>query len=112
MYGRIEHLLDILAGEIRIDALNGFGDCVDRRLVAAKLGGRVHLSGGVKIDTLLNGPKEAIAADCRDALEVLAPFGGYVLQHGNNVPPGTPNEHLAVLRRASEEYGMPRRNEG
>ncbi|MBI2940598.1 MAG: hypothetical protein HYY04_09195 [Chloroflexi bacterium] len=108
MCGRIGHLLDILAGELRIDALNGFGDVLDRQLLATRMGGRALLIGGVKIATLLAGPPEAIAADCRDALETLAPPGGYVLQDGNNVSPGTPLEHLAVLKQASEDYGMPR----
>jgi len=107
MCGNIDHLLDIIRDEMKINSLNGFGDMVDRKLLAEKFGGSVHMSGGVNIALLLHGTKEQIREDCMDALQTFAPYGGYILQDGNNVPPGTPLENLNVLRECSEAFGVP-----
>ena len=105
--GRIDHLLDMLRDELKLNNLSGFGDPVDRKLIAEKLGGRVHMSGGVNIALLLHGSKEQIREDCMDALRTIAPCGGYILQDGNNVPPGTSIENLDVLTECSEAFGVP-----
>jgi len=107
MCGRIDHLLDILRDEMKIDSLNGFGDPVDRKLLAENLGGRVRMSGGVNIASLLHGTRDQIKDDCMDALRTFAPHGGYILQDGNNVPPGTPLENLQVLTECAESFGLP-----
>ncbi len=107
MCGKIDHLLDIIRDDMKINNLNGFGDPVNRKMLADKFGGRIHMSGGVNIALLLDGTEEQIRADCMDALQTLAPKGGYILQDGNNVPPGTPLEHLEVLMECSEAFGIP-----
>lgn len=107
MCGKIDHLLDIIRDDMKISNLNGFGDPVNRKVLADKFGGRIHMSGGVNIALLLDGTEEQIRADCMDALRTFAPKGGYILQDGNNVPPGTPLEHLEVLMECSEAFGIP-----
>lgn len=107
MCGKIDHLLDIIRDDMKIDNLSGFGDPVDRKLLADKFGGRIHMSGGVNIALLLDGTDEQIRADCMDALRTFAPKGGYTLQDGNNVPPGTSLEHLEILMECSETFGIP-----
>ncbi|MBD3180988.1 hypothetical protein GF312_01780 [Candidatus Poribacteria bacterium] len=105
--GKIDHLLDIIRNDMKIDSLNGFGDLVNRRLLVEKLGGHVHMSGGVNISLLLDGSEEQVREDCMDALKTLSSKGGYILQDGNNVPPGTPLNNLEVLINCSEDFGIP-----
>ena len=62
------------------------------------------MSGGLNPVLLLDGPREAIKAECTHYLEAFAPFGGYILQDGNNVAPGTPLEHLAAVVEAAKEF--------
>ena len=107
MCGKIDHLLDIIRDDMKINSLNGFGDPVDRKLLAAKFGGRVHITGGVNIALLLDGTREQVRADCMDALEIFAPAGGYILQDGNNVAPGTSLENLNVMMECSKAFGLP-----
>ena len=106
MCGKIDHLLDIIRDDMKINSLNAFGDPVDRKLLVGKFGGRVHMSGGVNINSLLYGTKEQVREDCMDALRTLAPRGGYILQDGANVAPGTPLDNLEVLTECSEEFGL------
>lgn len=107
MCGKTDHLLDILCDEMEINSLDGFGDPVNRKLLAEKFGGRVYMSGGVNINLLLRGTKERIWADCMDALQILSPRGGYILQDGNNVPPYTPLENIRIMMECAEYYGIP-----
>jgi len=107
MCGKIDHLLDIIRDHMKLNSLNGFGDPVDRKLLADKFGGRIHMSGGINIALLLDGTDEQIQADCMDALQTFAPKGGYILQDGNNVPPGTSLEHLNILTECSQAFGKP-----
>lgn len=105
MCGKIDHLLDIIRDDMRLNSLNGFGDPVDKKLLADKFGGRIHMSGGINISSLLSGTKERIREDCMDLLKAFTPKGGYILQDGNNVAPGTPLEHLEVIVECSREFG-------
>ncbi len=105
MCGKIDHLLNIIRDDMKINNLSGFGDPVDRKLLAGKFGGRIHISGGVNIALLLDGTEEQIREDCMDALRTFGPKGGYILQEGNNVPPGTSLEHLNILTECSEVFG-------
>ncbi|MFC1717644.1 uroporphyrinogen decarboxylase family protein [Candidatus Poribacteria bacterium] len=110
MCGKIDHLLDIIRDDMKLNSLNGFGDPVDRKLLADKFGGRIHISGGVNIALLLDGTEEQIREDCMDALRTFGPKGGYILQEGNNVPPGTPLGHLDILTECSKAFGVPSRS--
>jgi uroporphyrinogen decarboxylase len=107
MCGKIDHLLSILRDEMKIKSLDGFGDPVNKKLLAEKFAGRVYMSGGVNIALLLHGTKEQIRGDCMNALQTLSSHGGYILQDGNNVPPDTPLENIRILIECAESYGIP-----
>lgn len=104
MCGRIDHLLPILADEMAISSLNGFGFVTDRARLAQVMGGRVVMSGGISPDLLLRGTPGEVKAECRRYLETFAPVGGYILQDGNNVAPGTPLANLAAMVEAASEW--------
>lgn len=105
MCGRIDHLLPLLAEEMEITHLNGFGFVTDRRFLAEVMGGRVVMSGGISPDLLLRGSRDEVKAECRRYLETFAPFGGYILQDGNNVAPGTPLANLEAMVESAAEFG-------
>ncbi len=104
MCGRIDHLLPLLAGEMGITSLNGFGFVTDRERLAEVMGGRVVMSGGISPDLLLRGTPDEVRAECRRYLETFAPVGGYILQDGNNVAPRTPLANLAAMVEAASEW--------
>jgi hypothetical protein len=105
MCGKIDHLVPLIADELEITHLNGFGFPTDPRLLAERMGGSVVMSGGLNPVVLLEGPQAAVEAETVRYLDALASCGGYILQDGNNVAPGTPLDHLAAVVRASEAYG-------
>jgi len=107
MCGRIDHLMEILADEWQITNLNGFGACADKRKLASTMGGRVTMNGGVDCLTLLNGTPSQVREAALEALEILAPCGGYTLCDGYNLAPGTPLENLQAMVDAAIEYGKP-----
>jgi uroporphyrinogen-III decarboxylase len=41
----------------------------------------------------------------RVAIEKLAPYRGYIVQDGNNIPPGSPLENINAMMEAAEQYG-------
>jgi uroporphyrinogen-III decarboxylase len=99
--------LDVLRDELKITSLDGFGSVADRRLVAEKLAGRVHLRGNVSCVVLKNGPEAAIRDECFDALRCLSPRGGFVLSDGYNVAPETPVAHVNLMMDCAEAFGLP-----
>jgi uroporphyrinogen-III decarboxylase len=77
--------------------------------VAAKnLGGKCYLWGNLDPVLLLEGPKEKIREAAAEFLEALGRCGGIVLGDGANVCPGTPLDHLAIVRDAAEQYAQER----
>ena len=68
------------------------------------MGGKVVLSGGIDVVLLENGPRPKIKEECFKYLKAFNRCGGYILQDGFNVPPGTPLEHLDEMVRSSEEF--------
>jgi uroporphyrinogen-III decarboxylase len=64
------------------------------------------LWGNINPMLMLNGTRDEVKRACLDALEALAPCGGFMLGDGANVCPGTPLENLAVFVEAAEEYGL------
>lgn len=104
MCGRIDHLLPLLAEELRITRLDGFGSATDPHLLAEVMGGKVVLSGGIDPVLLLQGGTDEIEQECRRYLGIFAGNGGYILQDGNNIAPGTPVANLAAAVAAAEEF--------
>ena len=107
MCGQSTHLHESLVRDLHITSFDLFGYLVEPKVAAANLGGRVHLWGNINPMLMLNGTKAQVKQAAFEALEALAPCGGYRLGDGANVCPGTPLENLAALTEAAEEYGLP-----
>jgi uroporphyrinogen-III decarboxylase len=105
MCGRTDHLLEVFRDDLAIDEFQGFGYQVDLERVAAVMGGRVVLLGNVNPMLVREGPPERVREATRACIEKLAPFKGYIVQDGANIPPGTPPEHINAMMEASELYG-------
>jgi uroporphyrinogen-III decarboxylase len=107
MCGPSDHLHQAMVEDMRVSSFNVFGHCVDPHVAAANLGGRMYLWGNINPMLMLRGTREQVKVAALEALEAMAPCGGFMLGDGANVCPGTPLENLAVLTEASEEYGVP-----
>jgi len=105
MCGHTDHLLHIFAEELQINEYQGFGWEVDLDLIGRVMGGRVVLDGNVNPLIILNGTPEEVKTETRQVLEKLAPYGGLIVQDGNNVAPGSPIENINAMYEASVEYG-------
>ncbi len=105
MCGKIDHLLPILAEELKIGMLNGFGFVTDKEKLASTLGGRAILTGGPSPMLIQSGPKDSIRSAALEYLKSLAPLGGYILSSGYSMAPNTPIAHAEVLLEASREFG-------
>jgi len=105
MCGRSDHLLEIFRDELQIHEYQGFGWEVDLDRIAAVMGGRVVLYGNVNPMLILDGTPEAVREATRVAIEKLAPLKGYIVQDGNNIPPGAPLENINAMMEAAEIYG-------
>jgi len=105
MCGAVEHQLDMYSEDLRITHFSAFGYCVDPHVAAEKLGGRAVMSGNVDPQLILNGPPSRIMEAARHVIEAIAPYGGFILQDGANICPGTPIENMRAMLAAAEEYG-------
>ena len=108
MCGKIDHLIEILTRQMKITHLDGFGSVTNPNLLAEVMGGKIIMSGGINPTLLLIGETDAIKKECYRYLEIFALCGGYILQDGNNVPPGTRLQNLRAMIDASKEYGAPK----
>ncbi|HET6452727.1 MAG TPA: uroporphyrinogen decarboxylase family protein, partial [Spirochaetia bacterium] len=105
MCGRTDHLLETFTHDLGITEYQGFGYEVNLDRVAEVMGGKVVLLGNVNPMLVLQGPTERIREETRRCIEKLAPFKGYIVQDGANIPPGTPPEHINAMMEAAERYG-------
>ena len=108
MCGKSDHLHATLLEEERITSFQLFGHNVKPAVAARNLGGKCCLWGNLDPVLLLEGPKEKIREATVEFLEALGPCRGVVLGDGANVCPGTPLDHLAVLRDTAEQYARER----
>ena len=105
MCGHTDHLLQMLSDDLKINELQGFGWEVDLERIGQIMGGRVVLGGNVSPLLIAQGTPEQVKAATRRVLETLAPYGGLIIQDGNNIPPGSPVENINAMMEASNEYG-------
>jgi uroporphyrinogen decarboxylase len=105
MCGKTDHLLEIFRDDLQIHEFQGFGYQVDLDRVAAVMGGRVVLIGNVDPMLIHSGTPEQVRDACRRVIEKLAPYRGFILQDGSNIPPGTPLENINAMTEAAELYG-------
>lgn len=90
-------LLDMFA-EAGVDVLIGVDpEAWDMAAAKEKLGNRVALWGGVNGHlTVEHGSIQEVQAEVRQAIEVLAPGGGFILSPVDNVRENTPRSHENV----------------
>jgi uroporphyrinogen decarboxylase len=105
MCGRSDHLLEVFRDGLRIDELQGFGWEVDLNRIAEILGGRVVLLGNVNPMLIRSGSPDSVRDATRRIIERLAPLGGFIVQDGNNIPPGSPVRNINAMMEAAERYG-------
>jgi len=105
MCGKVDHLLAILANELRIDEFALFGYQVDKRLVQELMGGRIVLVGNVSPTNIYSGTPETVMAESLEALRVFGRGrGGFILADGANIPPDSPVENINALYRATVQF--------
>jgi uroporphyrinogen decarboxylase len=105
MCGRSDHLLEVFRDGLRIDELQGFGWEVDLDRIAEVMGGRVVLLGNVNPMLIRSGSPDSVREATRRIIERLAPLHGFIVQDGNNIPPGSPVENINAMMEAAERYG-------
>ena len=105
MCGRSDHLLEVFRDDLRIHELQGFGYEVDLDRVAEVLGGRVVLLGNVNPMIIHSGTPDDVREATRRVMAKLAPGRGFIVQDGNNIPPGSPIENINAMMEAAERYG-------
>ena len=103
--GKNYHVIDALVDDLHVTSMDGYGSPNPPEAYVERMAGRVVLAGNIDPMLLLNGPPSEIRAACSHLLDVLGPYGGVILEDGFNVCPGTPIEHLAILREVAIEYG-------
>ncbi|NLS96420.1 MAG: hypothetical protein GXX96_30145 [Planctomycetaceae bacterium] len=104
---RLEQMAD--TGIDGIDTLDppplGSVDLADAK---QRIGDRVFFKGNIDpVHTLLEGTPEQVYADALRRLEIGSPGGGYILSSACSVSPRVSPENLAMLVRASEDFGAP-----
>ncbi len=103
MCGDINHLLDVLRDDLRIDEINGFGFPVDPLRMADAWAGRIVMKGGPSPMIVRDGPIERIIDECQRYIDTLNTNGGYILALGGGAAVGTPPEYLNAMVTASEQ---------
>jgi uroporphyrinogen decarboxylase len=107
--GHIKAYLDDLA-QTRISAIHPLQRTagMDLREVKGKYGKRFCIIGNIDSSrTLPYGTPEEVAAEVREAIEIAAPGGGYVLASDHSLHDGIPIGNILEMRRAGLEYGSP-----
>ena len=105
MCGTADHLLDIFVDDLCIHEFQGFGYEVDLARIARVMGGKVVLLGNVNPMLIRSGTPAQVREATRRVIEVLAPLRGFIVQDGNNIPPGSPLENINAMMEAAETYG-------
>jgi uroporphyrinogen decarboxylase len=105
MCGRSDHLLEIFRDDLRIHEYQGFGYEVNLERIASVMGGKVVLLGNVNPMLIHSGTPAEVREATRRVIEVLAPLKGFIVQDGNNIPPGSPLENINAMMEAAELYG-------
>ena len=105
MCGRSDHLLEIFAADLRIHEYQGFGYEVDLARIAKTMGGRVVLLGNVNPMLIHSGTPAQVREATRRVIEALAPLRGFIVQDGNNIPPGSPLANINAMMEAARIFG-------
>ena len=79
---------------------------MDLDYIASVMGGKVVLIGNVDPMLIHSGTPDEVMEASRKVIEKLAPFKGFILQDGNNIPPCSPIENINAMMEAAEKYGV------
>jgi len=102
--GHIEPILDVLM-DLGVDVLNPIqASANDLSRVRAMTQGRMTLWGGVSSSLIMAGAVEAIRAEVRRCIRLLARDGGYICGPDQGLP--FPLAHKAAMDAAIEKYGV------
>ena len=74
--------------------------CKDAARGKSTLLGPIDPSG-----VIANGTPQLVTEKCRQALEILAPGGGFILGPGCALPATTPDENIDSLIESAKKYG-------
>jgi uroporphyrinogen decarboxylase len=105
MCGKTDHLLEIFIDDLKINELQGFGYQVDLDLIKEVMGGKVVLIGNVDPMLIRYASPEDVVEACRKVIEKMAHHSGFILQDGNNIPPGSPLENINAMMKAAKLFG-------
>jgi len=80
---------------------------VDLALAKKRVGGRVCLKGNIDLlYVIYKGTPELVREKVKEAIEVAAPGGGFILSTSDSIREGTPVENVRAYFEAAREYGM------
>jgi uroporphyrinogen decarboxylase len=105
--GHISDYLDDLA-QTKIAAIHPLQRTagMDLRAVKEKYGHRFCLIGNIDSSrTLPYGTPEEVAAEVREAIDIAAPGGGYILASDHSLHDGIPVENITTMFQVGGEYG-------
>jgi len=105
--GHFSRYLDDLA-QTRIAAIHPLQRTagMDLRAVKEKYGRRFCIIGNIDSSrTLPYGTPEEVAAETRQAIDIAAPGGGYVVASDHSLHDGIPVENILALFHTAREYG-------
>jgi uroporphyrinogen decarboxylase len=79
---------------------------MDLKKVKAYCGDRLCLIGNIDcLDLLCHGTPEQVDEAVRQAIDIAAPGGGYILSDSNSLHPGVNPENCIAMFRATKKYG-------
>ena len=79
---------------------------MDLRWVKENYGSRFCIIGNIDSSrTLPFGTPEDVAAEAKEAIDIAAPGGGYILASDHSLHDGIPVENILALRQVGMEYG-------
>jgi uroporphyrinogen decarboxylase len=106
--GRFIDYLPDLAENTKISAIHPLQRTagMDLRDVKERFGKRFCIIGNIDSSrTLPYGTPEEVAAEVRDAIDIAAPGGGYVLASDHSLHDGISIENITTMFRVGKEYG-------
>jgi len=80
--------------------------CMDLAAVKKQYGKKICLMGNIDcIETLVKKDLAAVEEEVRQAIEIAAPGGGYILASSNTIHPGVKAENYIAMVKAAHRYG-------
>jgi MtaA/CmuA family methyltransferase len=96
----IKEMVDTGAAILEIDQK------ADMQKSKAAAAGKATLLGPVDpSDVMASATAEVVVEKCREAIEILAPGGGFILGPGCALPGSTPDENIHAMIETAKEFG-------